>query len=74
MKLGNCNGEDSRMKWDLISNSKMHVSSQSAEVNLCLDVADGGTLITNKCRCLSKDQNCDPEGQWFKMVASTKPL
>ena len=74
VKLGNCNGEDSRMKWDLISDSKMHVSSQSAKVSLCLDVADGGTLITNQCRCLSEDQNCDPGGQWFKMVPSAKPL
>ncbi|ONK58169.1 uncharacterized protein A4U43_C09F8930 [Asparagus officinalis] len=59
-------------KWDLISNSKLHITSQT---NLCLDIgSDGSTLITNPCNCIGKDKNCDPEGQWFKMVPSNRPV
>ncbi|EMS46776.1 hypothetical protein TRIUR3_23304 [Triticum urartu] len=42
---------------------------------LCLDVgADGQSVVTNPCRCLSADNSCDPESQWFKMVSSTRSV
>ncbi|KAG1370043.1 glycosyl hydrolase 5 family protein [Cocos nucifera] len=74
-KLGIICG-DTNSKWELISESKMHVSTSisSNGSSLCLDVdSDGKSIVTNPCKCLSKDQSCDPESQWFKMVNSTRP-
>lgn len=68
---------DSRSKWELTSDSKMHLSTNisSDSSSLCLDVdSDGKTIVTNPCKCLSKDHSCDPESQWFKMVNSTRPI
>lgn len=65
--------DDSRLRWELVSDSMMHVSSGS-ERNLCLDVNYDGDLVTSQCRCLSMVTSCDPVGQWFAMVSSTKPL
>jgi hypothetical protein len=44
---------------------------------LCLDVgADGRSIVTNQCRCLSGGGGgrCDPESQWFKLVSSTRKM
>ncbi|KAL6652986.1 hypothetical protein ACP70R_011911 [Stipagrostis hirtigluma subsp. patula] len=67
-------------RWLLASESKLHVavhapsSSSHGSHMLCLDVgADGRSLVTNRCRCLSGGgSSCDPEGQWFKLVSSTR--
>ncbi|KAJ3675308.1 hypothetical protein LUZ60_004350 [Juncus effusus] len=65
---------DSRSKWQLISDSKMHFSSNiSSDLSLCLDVGqDEKGIVTNPCKCLSRDQDCDPKSQWFKLVDSTR--
>lgn len=70
---------DSRSKWDLISDSKMHVSAKlggnGTSSTLCLDVGpDGASVVTNACRCIGRDKSCDPESQWFKMVNSTRSI
>ncbi|EES11003.1 uncharacterized protein LOC8073594 [Sorghum bicolor] len=78
---------DAMARWSLVSDSKLHVavnatSSSSAGVSdsdgnglLCLDVgADGRSVVTNPCRCLSADNSCDPQSQWFKLVSSTRSV
>jgi hypothetical protein len=74
---------DAMAKWSLVSDSKLHVAvnatSSSAGTTgdgmLCLDVgADGRSVVTNPCRCLSADNSCDPQGQWFKLVTSTRSV
>lgn len=75
-----CDGALAR--WRLVSDSKMHLavnvtsSSKSNGQNmLCLDVgADGQSMVTVPCRCLSGDKRCDPESQWFKLVNSTRSV
>lgn len=65
-----------------MSDSKLHVAvnasssgSGSGGGMLCLDVdADGQSVVTNPCRCLSADNSCDPENQWFKLVTSTRSV
>uniref|UniRef100_A0A804HMS0 Glycoside hydrolase family 5 domain-containing protein n=1 Tax=Musa acuminata subsp. malaccensis TaxID=214687 RepID=A0A804HMS0_MUSAM len=62
-------------KWEFISDSKMHLSTKMSSdgCSLCLDVdPDGISIITNPCRCLTNDQTCNPESQWFKMISSTR--
>ncbi|KAG6479992.1 hypothetical protein ZIOFF_063469 [Zingiber officinale] len=62
-------------KWALLSSCHMHVSTKVAGGNatVCLDVGgDDRSVITNPCRCLGGDASCDPEGQWFKLVTSTR--
>ncbi|XP_048557962.1 glycosyl hydrolase 5 family protein-like [Triticum urartu] len=77
--------DDDMSRWRLVSDSKLHVavnaSSSSSSGSgdgrgmLCLDVgADGQSVVTNPCRCLSADNSCDPESQWFKMVSSTRSV
>ncbi|GJN27259.1 hypothetical protein PR202_gb15265 [Eleusine coracana subsp. coracana] len=74
---------DAMARWRLVSDSKLHVavnaSSSSSSANggglLCLDVgADGRSVVTNPCRCLSGDHGCNPESQWFKLVTSTRSV
>jgi hypothetical protein len=72
---------DERSRWRLVSDSKLHVavnassSSGSGATMLCLDVgADGRSVVTNQCRCLSADSSCDPESQWFKLVTSSRSV
>ncbi|CAL5016329.1 unnamed protein product [Urochloa decumbens] len=76
---------DAMARWRPVSDSKLHLavnatspSSSSAAGDgglLCLDVgADGRSVVTNPCRCLSADNSCDPESQWFKMVTSTRSV
>ncbi|KAM7468705.1 hypothetical protein LguiB_016267 [Lonicera macranthoides] len=71
-KLGlTCTNANS--KWETISDSKMHLSSKIDNGNsVCLDVEPTTNLVvTNTCKCLSRDNNCDPASQWFKIVDST---
>ncbi|PAN38719.1 hypothetical protein PAHAL_7G192000 [Panicum hallii] len=73
---------DAMARWRLVSDSKLHVavnatasSSAAGGGTLCLDVgADGRSVVTNPCRCLSADNSCDPESQWFKLVTSTRSV
>ncbi|KAL6650911.1 hypothetical protein ACP70R_009836 [Stipagrostis hirtigluma subsp. patula] len=77
---------DALSRWRLVSDSRLHVavnvssSSSSpagsgADGMLCLDVGeDGRSVVTNPCRCLSADNSCDPESQWFKLVTSTRAV
>ncbi|KAL2328417.1 hypothetical protein Fmac_021844 [Flemingia macrophylla] len=73
-KLGNaCSAPNSR--WEMISDSKMHLSSQINNASgLCLDVdtITNNVIVTNPCKCLSQDNTCDPGSQWFKLVDSTR--
>ncbi|GLT86556.1 hypothetical protein SLE2022_046900 [Rubroshorea leprosula] len=64
---------DSSSKWEMISDSKMHLSSKlSNGTSVCLDVDSNNRVIINACKCLSKDNICDPASQWFKLVNSTR--
>uniref|UniRef100_A0A0D9W6A6 Glycoside hydrolase family 5 domain-containing protein n=1 Tax=Leersia perrieri TaxID=77586 RepID=A0A0D9W6A6_9ORYZ len=75
---------DDMARWSLVSDSRLHVAvnvSSSAGENggggglLCLEVGeDGKSVVTNACRCLSADNSCDPESQWFKLVTSTRSV
>jgi hypothetical protein len=64
---------DSNSKWEAISDSKMHLSSKAPNgTAVCLDIGYNNTIVTSTCKCLSKDNTCDPESQWFKLVNSTR--
>ncbi|KAG6529317.1 glycosyl hydrolase 5 family protein-like [Zingiber officinale] len=66
---------DSQSKWEFVSDSKMHISSKKVSENtsLCLDVEpESNRIVTNPCKCLSQEDKCDPESQWFKMIESTR--
>ncbi|KDP26669.1 hypothetical protein JCGZ_17827 [Jatropha curcas] len=64
---------DSDSKWDVISDSNMHLSSKiSNGTTICLDVDSNNTIVINTCKCLSRDNTCDPGSQWFKLVNSTR--
>lgn len=64
-----CSGPNS--KWDMISDSKLHISSKIGNgSNVCLDVDDNNTIVTNACKCLNRDHSCDPGSQWFKLIDS----
>ncbi|CAL5421240.1 unnamed protein product [Camellia sinensis] len=66
---------DSTSKWEPISDSKMHLSSKLATdgAAVCLDVDPSSNIIvTNNCKCLNRDNMCDPGSQWFKIVNSTR--
>ncbi|KAJ8465767.1 hypothetical protein OPV22_028319 [Ensete ventricosum] len=66
----------STAKWDLISSSKMHISSNLTNNgnNVCLDIDDNGTIMTNRCKCLSLDGTCNPGSQWFKIIRSSREV
>uniref|UniRef100_F6HP91 Ricin B lectin domain-containing protein n=2 Tax=Vitis vinifera TaxID=29760 RepID=F6HP91_VITVI len=38
---------------------------------VCLDVDSSDDIVTNSCKCLSRDDMCDPGSQWFKIANST---
>ncbi|CAL9022049.1 unnamed protein product [Prunus brigantina] len=60
-------------QWDTISDSGLHLSSKTLNgTNVCLDVDSSNTIVTNSCKCLSRDSSCNPESQWFKLVDSTR--
>ncbi|OAY32476.1 glycosyl hydrolase 5 family protein [Manihot esculenta] len=64
---------DSSSKWDIISDSNMHLSSKIANgTTACLDVDFNNNIVVNTCKCLSRDNTCDPGSQWFKLVNSTR--
>ncbi|KAL6882721.1 hypothetical protein ACP4OV_011411 [Aristida adscensionis] len=76
---------DAMSRWRLVSDSKLHVAVNASSASassasggdgmLCLDVGeDGRSVVTNPCRCLSADNSCDPESQWFKLVSSTRAV
>ncbi|KAK4264971.1 hypothetical protein QN277_026082 [Acacia crassicarpa] len=66
-----CSGPNS--KWDIISESKMHLSSKLTDgSSVCLDVDSNNNLVTNTCKCLNRDPSCDPSSQWFKLVNTTR--
>ncbi|XP_030542067.1 glycosyl hydrolase 5 family protein-like [Rhodamnia argentea] len=73
-KLGiTCAGSNSR--WDIVSESKMHLSSNTSNgASVCLDVDSNNTIVTSSCKCFSGDNACDPSSQWFKLVESTRSL
>ena len=70
-KLSNiCNNSDS--KWEIISDSMLHLSSTLADGStICLDFK-GNIVMTNTCICLSDNNVCDPSSQWFKLIRSTR--
>ncbi|XP_026441305.1 glycosyl hydrolase 5 family protein-like isoform X2 [Papaver somniferum] len=74
VKLGNiCT--DSNSKWETISESKMHLQAKLADEKntaVCLDIDSNNNIVTNSCKCLSRDNMCDPSSQWFKIVNSTR--
>jgi len=62
---------DSNSIWEVISDSNMHFSSKLSDgSNVCLDVDDNNIIVTNTCKCLSKDNKCEPGSQWFKLIDS----
>ncbi|KAF9603082.1 hypothetical protein IFM89_033807 [Coptis chinensis] len=66
----------SASKWDMISDSKMHLSSKLANGDImCMDISSSvlnGTIVANTCRCLKEDSKCDPASQWFKIINSSR--
>ncbi|KAL8267097.1 hypothetical protein R6Q59_004441 [Mikania micrantha] len=63
---------DSSSKWEPISASKLHLSSETNNGSVvCLDVDSENNIVTNNCRCLTNDKICDPASQWFKIINST---
>ncbi|XP_041015611.1 glycosyl hydrolase 5 family protein-like [Juglans microcarpa x Juglans regia] len=60
-------------KWETASDSKMHLSTKlDSGATVCLDVDSTNTIVTNTCKCMSRDDMCDPGSQWFKLVDSTR--
>nr|XP_004239150.1 glycosyl hydrolase 5 family protein [Solanum lycopersicum] len=72
-KLGMICSDDSS-KWDIISDSKMHLSSKLQDAtSVCLDVDPNNVIVTQTCKCLNtNDTTCDPGSQWFKIIDSTR--
>lgn len=83
-RLGTNACGDPLSTWRLATDSAMHVAVDTAlglgsgedgggGGMLCLDVGtDGRSIVTNPCACQHGDGTCDPEGQWFKLVTSTR--
>ncbi|XP_030449583.1 glycosyl hydrolase 5 family protein-like [Syzygium oleosum] len=68
-----CSGSNS--KWDIVSESKMHLSSNTSNgASVCLDVDSNNIIVTSSCKCFGRDNTCDPSSQWFKLVESTRSL
>ncbi|KAE8654423.1 putative Nucleoporin GLE1 [Hibiscus syriacus] len=71
-KLG-INDDGSNSKWEMISDSIMHISSTLKNgKSVCLDVDSNNNIVMNGCKCLNQDNRCDPGSQWFKLVDSTR--
>ncbi|KAJ3675307.1 hypothetical protein LUZ60_004349 [Juncus effusus] len=68
--------DKSNSNWNLLSDSKMHVSTKLSKSgkNLCLDVGNDGSLVTNECKCLNFNATCSPEIQWFKIILSNREI
>lgn len=72
VKLGTICG-DSNSRWEIISDSKMHLSLKLENVtSICMDVDSNNNVVVAGCKCLNDDNRCDPMSQWFKLVNSTK--
>ncbi|MED6217884.1 hypothetical protein PIB30_021681 [Stylosanthes scabra] len=76
-KLGTTCLDSNSSMWEMISDSKMHLSSSVNNNNnnngsVCLDVDTNNIVVTNACKCLSQDTQCDPASQWFKLIDSTR--
>ncbi|KAI3880990.1 hypothetical protein MKW92_035576 [Papaver armeniacum] len=67
---------DTNSQWEMVSESNMHLQSKLTDKHntaVCLDVGSNNTIVTNSCKCLSRDKKmCDPSSQWFKIVNSTR--
>ncbi|KAE9610332.1 hypothetical protein Lal_00006595 [Lupinus albus] len=62
---------DPNSKWEMISDSKMHLTAKVSDgTNVCLDADARNIIVTNACKCLSRDSTCDPGSQWFKLIDS----
>lgn len=73
MTRTSCSRPDS--KWQTISTSRMHLASTTSnKTSLCLDVDATNNVVANACKCLSKDNSCEPMSQWFKIIKATRPL
>ncbi|OIW14638.1 hypothetical protein TanjilG_32980 [Lupinus angustifolius] len=60
-------------KWELISDSKLQLSSKIRyNSSVCLDIDSNNIIVTNACKCISIDNTCDPASQWFKLIDRTK--
>ncbi|CBI20316.3 unnamed protein product, partial [Vitis vinifera] len=58
--------------WEIISDSKMYLSTKLGDgTTVCLDVDSSSNIVTDACKCLGRDDMCDPGSQWFKVVDST---
>ncbi|KAL6349505.1 hypothetical protein AAG906_034162 [Vitis piasezkii] len=58
--------------WEIISDSKMYLSTKLGDgTTVCLDVDSSDDIVTNSCKCLSRDDMRDPGSQWFKIANST---
>ncbi|GAV84570.1 Cellulase domain-containing protein, partial [Cephalotus follicularis] len=65
--------KDPSSKWKMISDSKMHLWSEGRDgSSVCLDVDSSNTIVTNDCKCLADETDCDPASQWFKLVDRNK--
>ncbi|KAL5702390.1 cellulase [Ranunculus cassubicifolius] len=64
-------------RWELVSASKMQLSSKLTDGNtrcLSIDSLTTGVIITTQCSCLQGDSKCDPAYQLFKIVTSRRKL
>ncbi|OIW00378.1 hypothetical protein TanjilG_05728 [Lupinus angustifolius] len=62
---------DPNSKWEMISDSKLQLSAKVSDgSNVCLDVDASNIIVTNACKCVSRDSKCDPGSQWFKLIDS----
>ncbi|PIA64506.1 hypothetical protein AQUCO_00100171v1 [Aquilegia coerulea] len=68
---GDCSNFTTSM-WEMISDSKLHLSSNLTNGDtVCMDI-DNGVVIASPCRCLKEDTKCDPSSQWFKIIESRR--
>ncbi|RVX15699.1 Thylakoid lumenal protein TL20.3, chloroplastic [Vitis vinifera] len=59
--------------WESISDSKMYLSTKLGNgTAVCLDVDSSDDIVTNSCKCLSRDDMCDPGSQWEANAESKK--
>ncbi|GLJ13227.1 hypothetical protein SUGI_0208150 [Cryptomeria japonica] len=67
--------DDDNTKWDMISDSKLHLSATVGNGStVCLDGSSSPSVVTNECKCLSKDSSCEPGDQWFKIITTTREM
>ncbi|PIA51561.1 hypothetical protein AQUCO_01100425v1 [Aquilegia coerulea] len=66
----------STSKWEIISDSRMHLSTKLPDGEIvCLDHSgSNGVIVTNPCKCISGEINCEPASQWFKVITSTRRI